>query len=136
MKKRFVDDRLWRNILVGLGVGVVLIFFGTLTGAYLIYKEIVGADSVGYIAVLIVLLSGITATVMASRGNAGKKQMMISSLTGICLWIVLLGINLVVFANGFSGVWITGVLFLVSGFASFLLFGKTVRKIKYRIPKT
>ena len=123
------------NIAIGLAVGLLAVLVGGLAGAYLISSETVGFETLNYISVVVLLCAAFFAALAGGKGTAGKERLLTGMITGGGLWLVLLCINLLMFDNGISGVWVTAVLMLAGSMAAFLLFGKSGSKKKYRIPK-
>ena len=136
MKKgKFLENKTLKNIAVGVAVGFAVMLFGALVGAYLISGEIVKMGSVNYISVVVILCSAFVATMIGGKGTVGKERLLRGAVTGCVFWLVLIALNLMAFGGKISGAWVTGILVLACAVCSFLIFGKSSHKKKYRIPK-
>ena len=136
MKKlKIAGNNTATNVVIGIFVGLATVIVGALVGTYLIGEEIADIRSVNYITAATLLCAAFLAAAVGGKGTAGKARLITSGLTGGGFWLILLCINLLMFGDGISGAWVTAVLILASCAASFLLFGKSGSKKKYRIPK-
>jgi len=107
--------------LIGIGVivSIAVMLIGALVLAYLVMNVTVGIESIGIGAVLIVFLSSAAGCWLVSK-LAKQKKPLVSGLTALAFYLVLLSITTVFFDGAFAQMGITALLVLLGAGVSLL----------------
>ena len=136
MKRRKpMGNGIYKNVIAGTVVGILTVIVGALTAAYMIHKEWMATESLGYISVVIILAAGFMATAIGGRGMAGRMRLLWGAVTGGAMVLLMACCNIALFEGQFSGFLVTSLLVLGCAICSFLLFGKITPRNKFKIPK-
>ena len=104
-------------------VGVAATAAGAGLMSWLIIREVLSELSIGYSAMGILLIASfLSAWVALSR--AQKKAMVVSALSGLIYYGILLLVNMLCYKGGMEGTLVTGLLVLGGTGAALLLFLK------------
>lgn len=118
------------SISTGVMIGTSVSMAGTLIGAAacaaLISSETIAAGSVGYCAMVIVLLASMTGAAIGA-GKAKKKRLYTCMLIAASFVLSLLAITALFFDGAYTGVWVTALEILAGSVASAFL-AKSNRK--------
>lgn len=97
----------------GLAVGAVFSLAVTIIGsglvAWLVGRETLPEDSIGYCAMAILLLAGVSGAAMAV-GRIKRRRAMVCMLSGTIYYICLLGITALFFGGQYQGMGVTGLM--------------------------
>lgn len=109
----------------GLGLGALISLSVTLAGsavcAWLLTLEKIGEKDIGYVAVMVLLLSSILGAFVAV-GLIKEKRVPICLIAGGCYWLTLLAITALFFGGEYSGVG-ESALVILAGIVSVALLG-------------
>lgn len=108
------------GIAVGTAASVMITFLGSVITAYLIERETIQEDGVGYAAVIILILASITGCLVAAK-RIKHQRMLVCMICGVCYFAVLLASTALVFGGQYAGVGATAITVLGSSFAVALL---------------
>lgn len=123
-----------KGIGVGLAASIASTIVGSVIAAWLIGTEKIGEGSIGYITMVLLLLSSITGAVV-SFGIIKQKRLPVCLFAGGTYVLSLLAINALFFQGTYSGVG-ESALVILAGVMSVAVLGlKSDKKIKRRIKK-
>ncbi len=97
-KKEWIDVQ-WKKIWLGVGAGIITTIVMTAAFTGLVFGEIMDESHLPYAAAMIVIVSSFVGPGISGGRGAVLNQM----LVGFLYWVVLLGINAVLFDGNLSG---------------------------------
>lgn len=100
------------GIMWGTGVSLFVTFLGAAVAALLLDREILAQSSVGYCAMVILLMASY-AGAMTARGCIKRQHLMVCLLSGTVYTLCLLSMTAVFFGGQYEAVGVT--VFLVMG---------------------
>ena len=123
-----------RGLLTGLMYAFLVILIGCLITAKLIDTEIIHQNQIGY-AVMVILLTAAWTDGTVSYHRIKRQKLLVSILSGTCLYCLLLSITAVIFGGQYDGAGETALLILCGSLLSVILkpnrkTGRKVRKLK------
>lgn len=106
----------WKRILLGSGGSFVmtLVLVGAFAG--LMNQETLGVEWMNYAAVVILVTSGFLGAAAVTAGGSILETV----LAAVLYWVVLLGINALLYQCVLSGIWVT-LLAIIGGWGSAIL---------------
>lgn len=120
---------------VGIGAGVAIGLAVSVGGAgvfgALLSREIVSAASLGYWAMLLILLSSMAASCTAVA-RIKRQRLMVCGITGALYFLVLVSMTALFFGGQYQWVGVTALLILAGSVAATLLSARPNRKYHYR----
>ena len=127
------------TIPLGLSLGLALSILITLAGAaliaYLMLKESVPENAVGYTSMIVLALASMAGSWLAAA-RIKRLRVQICMIAGACYYIFLLACTAMFFGGEYTGMGITAIIVFLSSavVASIGVFGKKGLKIKGRKP--
>lgn len=118
-----------RGITVGLIVSMISTLIGAAIAAWLLASEKVGEGSVGYIVLILLLISGFLGA-MTSCNIIKQKRLPACIISGGVYFLCLLGINALLFQGTYSGVGESALVILAGVLSAALLGLKNDKKMK------
>lgn len=125
------------SIPVGIALGVLsalaISLIGVAISAYLIHGEIVKQNSIGFAALIILVLAAASGGLVA-MSRIKRLRMQMSLLTGACYYLLLLSITALFFGGQYQGMGVAALAVLAgSGLVSFLgMREKKTGKMKHK----
>lgn len=118
MKKNGISigDVRWKRIALGSGISFLVTLTLVAVFAGLMDREMMGLEWMGYSAVAILILSGFTGTAAVMAGGS----LLETGLAACLYWVLLLGVNAVLYECVLSGMWVT-LLAIAGGWGSAVL---------------
>lgn len=125
---------IWKGTALGAAAGFLAVVISAAVFAWLVGKEILGMEYLNICAAVGLILGGITAGV---NGGRGADRWVRAGLSGACLLLLLLTVNLVGFDGSLSGIVPCCVLVMGSAAGTSLVMGgrKREKRRKYQIKK-
>ena len=114
------------SISTGVMIGTSVSMAGTLIGTAACAALISSAESIGYCAMVIVLLASMTGAAIGA-GKAKKKRLYTCMLVAASFVLSLLAITALFFDGAYTGVWVTALVISAGSVASAFL-AKSNRK--------
>lgn len=108
------------GITMGAAVSVLITILGSIVAAYLIGRETIGENAIGYASMIILILATVTGCLVAAK-KVKHQRMLVCMICGVCYFAVLLAATALVFGGQYSGVGATAVTVLGSSCAIALL---------------
>ena len=121
-----------KGLAVGTLSAVAMTLAGCLVVSYLVDRQWLVWDSIGYAVLVILLLSAWTAAALAS-GMVKRQRLMVCLMAGGCYLLSLLAATALFFGGRYSGVGETGLLILCGSLLG--VFTPTRRKNRKNIRK-
>lgn len=118
------------GFLMSTAVSLVLTVAGAGLFAYLISKEILQESSIGYCAMVLVLLSAI-AGAAAAVGRIKRRRVYVCAISGVIYFGILLSMTALFFGGQYQGIGVTALLVL-AGCGLVALLGLKGEKKAYR----
>lgn len=109
-----------KSILKGTAVGIMLTIAGAAAMSGLIINEVLKETSIGYCAMFVLVISSYVSAVVAMT-SAARQKAIVSMMSGLIYYVVLLGVNAICFKGGYEGVGATGLLILAGAGAAVLI---------------
>lgn len=104
----------------GLGMGTLIsagiTLLGAMVVAWLVSRETIPESSVGYGTIVILLLSSILGSWAAVK-KVKRQRLVVSLLTGLCYFLLLLACTALFFGGQYSGIGVTAIVILASSAA-------------------
>ena len=101
-------------LITGTGISLGIILLGSSVLALMTHREMIGSDKIGY-GVMILLIAATFLGCKTACGKTDEKRMLISALSAMVEFMVLVGMNILFFGGRFSGVGETLLLLLCGG---------------------
>lgn len=105
------ETSLLKSLLKGTAAGIILTLAGCALMSRLIVGEVLKDTSIGYCATGILVISSYAAAVVAMRA-AKEKTAVISLISGLIYYGILLLVNAFCFRRGYEGLPVTALLIL------------------------
>ena len=125
-KTGFSIGSIGTGVMIGTSVSMAGTLIGTAACAALISSETIAAESIGYCAMVIVLLASMTGAAIGA-GKAKKKRLYTCMLVAASFVLSLLAITALFFDGAYTGVWVTALVISAGSVASAFL-AKSNRK--------
>ena len=125
-KTGFSIGSIGTGVMIGTSVSMAGTLIGTAACAALISSETIDAESIGYCAMVIVLLASMTGAAIGA-GKAKKKRLYTCMLVAASFVLSLLAITALFFDGVYTGVWVTALVISAGSVASAFL-AKSNRK--------
>ena len=125
-KTGFSIGSIGTGVMIGTSVSMAGTLIGTAACAALISSETIAAESIGYCAMVIVLLASMTGAAIGA-GKAKKKRLYTCMLVAASFVLSLLAITALFFDGAYTGVWVTALVILAGSVVSAFL-AKSNRK--------
>ena len=125
-KTGFSIGSIGTGVMIGTSVSMAGTLIGTAACAALISSETIAAESIGYCAMVIVLLASMTGAAIGA-GKAKKKRLYTCMLVAASFVLSLLAITALFFDGVYTGVWVTALVISAGSVASAFL-AKSNRK--------
>ena len=125
-KTGFSIGSIGTGVMIGTSVSMAGTLIGTAACAALISSETIAAESIGYCAMVIVLLASMTGAAIGA-GKAKKKRLYTCMLIAASFVLSLLAITALYFDGAYTGVWVTALVISAGSVASAFL-AKSNRK--------
>lgn len=125
-KTGFSIGSIGTGVMIGTSVSMAGTLIGTAACAALISSETIAAESIGYCAMVIVLLASMTGAAIGA-GKAKKKRLYTCMLIAASFVLSLLAITALFFDGAYTGVWVTALVISAGSVASAFL-AKSNRK--------
>ena len=119
------------GIIVGWVISMAATIAGSALAAWLISNETMQESSIGYMAMVIILLSTVLGTGMAVH-KVKRKILQVSALAGSAYFLSLLGMTAVFFGGIYQGMGVTALLVASGTCAVVLMAGRDKKQSKYR----
>ena len=111
------------SIPAGITIGIFISVFATLSTTFLMAKlvdaEVVSMDKVGYMVLVIIIISSWIGVTTAS-GKIKRRRMLVSLATGTMYFVTLLAITGLFFGGQYSGVGETALLIFCGSILGFI----------------
>ena len=127
MDKRNKGNGIVTTVISAFAVSVLLIFLGSLLSAWLIHREYIEMNSLGYLIMGVLSLSGISCGLVARRMAKGKLLITAAAAVG-GVFISLLAAGALFFDGKMQGVW-EALLLLVGTMLASLLVGTNRKRL-------
>ena len=125
-KTGFSIGSIGTGVMIGTSVSMAGTLIGTAACAALISSETIAAESIGYCAMVIVLLASMTGAAIGA-GKAKKKRLYTCMLVAASFVLSLLAITALFFDGAYTGVGVTALVISAGSVASAFL-AKSNRK--------
>ena len=125
-KTGFSIGSIGTSVMIGTSVSMAGTLIGTAACAALISSETIAAESIGYCAMVIVLLASMAGAAIGA-GKAKKKRLYTCMLVAASFVLSLLAITALFFDGAYTGVWVTALVISAGSVASAFL-AKSNRK--------
>lgn len=112
------------GILAGVIMGISTITLGSLLATYMIYSGKIGERTLGYVLMGVILLSALLGA-WISIIKVKRRRLLVGMLTGVSIFLMLLGVNGVFLGGYFEGVPATGSMVLLGCMMAFLITTKS-----------
>ena len=113
------------GVLVGLGLTIT----GSITAAWLLYKETVNMDSAGHLVMGIIFLSGIGGGIISVK-KAKEKKILVSVIAGLVIYLMLLALGILFFDGSIKGAGETMLLMVGASISAALVGTNRNHKVK------
>ena len=100
------------GLAIGVGLSIVITLSGAAIVAALLASEKVGEGATNSLSMIIQMLASI-AGAWCSYGIAKKMRLQICLLSGVCYFLILLGMTALLFEGQYTGVWLSGLIILM-----------------------
>ncbi len=111
MFKRNTASSLPVGVAIGLLVSFVITIIGAALTAYMVDKQIIPQDALGYGCVLTLLMSACSGALVSVK-RVKRLRMQVSLISGASYYILLLGITALFFGGQYEGMGITALVVL------------------------
>lgn len=111
MFKRNTASSLPVGIGIGLLVSLVITMIGAALTAYMVDKQIIPQDALGYGCVVTLLMSACCGALVSVK-RVKRLRMQVCMISGACYYIMLLGITALFFGGQYEGMGITALVVL------------------------
>ena len=135
-KRKLFSKGLTAPVAVALGVAIsmAVMLLGALLMAYLVLKGSISMDALGIAAAVVLAIASALGSWCASILNA-EKRFLVTALTALVFFLMLLGITAVFFDGMYSGLCFTALVILAGAGVTLLpKLQKNPRKNKIKIP--
>lgn len=121
-------------IAIGTLVSVMVVLLGSLLLAYLVLKGNISMNMIGVVSAVILSFSAAAGALVAT-GLSKDNRLLVTGITAMATYLILLGINVVFFDGQFAGIGLTA-LMIIAGAGVTLLpkLRKKPRKNRIKIP--
>lgn len=119
------------GLAVAAAVSLLVTFAGAAASGYLISKEILQESSIGYCAMVLILMSSAAGAAVAV-GKIKKRRVFVCAVSGLIYFGVLLSMTALFFGGQYQGIHVTGLLVLAGCTLVALLGLKHEKAPKYR----
>ena len=109
-----------RSVLYGIVLSLVIILLGSLLSTWLIHKEYTEMDSIGYLTMIVLSVSGISCGFIMKR-KAKVKLLITAVVAEGCVFLCLLATGSLLFDGKIQGVWVTLLLLMGTMLAAILV---------------
>lgn len=108
------------GLTLGAAVSLALTMIVSAIIAMLAEKEIIPESSIGY-GVIVLLLTASAAGAFTANGKIRRRKLLVSLLSGVIYYAILLGITALFFGGQFQGMGVTALLVLAGAALPILL---------------
>ena len=119
------------GIGIGCGISLMLTLLGAGVIAKLISAEILQETSIGYSAMMILLISSAAGAAVAIR-KVQKRMLQVSLLVGVIYYGMLLASTAIFFGGHYQGMGVTGLLVVAGCAAVILMENRDKKRIRFR----
>ena len=120
------------GIAYGVVAAVVLSLLGTILGAYLMDREMVGASASSVLSMSIRIVSVLASTVITIK-LTDHQLLLTAAVTAIVYFFVLIGIAILFFDSPFEAIWQGGIGILAGGALALVICSRKNKEKKHKV---
>lgn len=120
MVKKRMEGSLAGSVMIGIAVSSLMILLGCFCAAWLVHREAVEMDAIGYLVMGILFLSGIAGGVAAVM-KAKEKILIVGAVIGVAGFLILLCAGALFFDGSLNGVGQTMLLLIGANISAVLV---------------